>query len=506
MCGIAGLISPDKKYSRNHLEQMLRPIAHRGPDGEKLWSNPEGMVHLAHRRLAIIDLSENAVQPMHYLQRYTIVHNGEIYNYPEIKEILKQKGYPIRSESDTEVILAAYDCWGQDCLQHLDGMFAFAIWDEKKKLLCADRDRFGQKPFYYAFEEERKQFFFASEIKAFKSLNLLTEKNERQLLIFLSNGFTNNVRDPAATFYKFIFQLPAAHYLEFKPGSAENFFSVTSWWDLNKEHQQSISETEAIEKFREIFQQSITRAYRSDVPVGTCLSGGLDSSSIVAVANGLHADNDSYKVFSAVFPGFEKDESKYSTAVSKHFGLQQFTTSPMNLADELEKFLQQQDEPVGSASVYAQYKVFELAKGQGIKVLLDGQGADEILAGYTKYIHWFLQELLLSNHSLFRKELNAFRSNGIPFKWDLRNYVAAFLPAQAAERLEKKASRKIQRNKDLDENFRNDNYSADLVYKPIVTKLNDILYFNACQSGLQELLRYADQNSMANGCELRLPF
>ena len=506
MCGIAGLISPARKYSREHLIPLIRAMAHRGPDGERFWSNEEGSVHLAHRRLAVIDLSDRAAQPMHYLERYTIVHNGEIYNYKELKEELLQKGYRFSSGSDTEVILASFDCWKEDCLIHFDGMFAFAIWDDKDKILFAARDRFGQKPFYYAFDADQKEFCFASEIKAFKTLNLLSEINEKQLLLFLSHGFTNDVRQPASTFYKSIFQLPPAHFLKWKPLAANDAFSIGSWWDLNKERQQSIPEEEAIEKFKALFTASVKKAYRSDVPVGTCLSGGLDSSSIVAIANSLQEASNSYKVFSAVFPGFEKDESKYSGLVAKHFGLQQFIAGSMEEAGDLEFFLRQQDEPVGSASAYAQYKVYELSKQHGIKVLLDGQGADEILGGYTKYIHWFLQELLLSDRRKFKKELSELRSHGLPFDWNWKNYVAAFFPVQAAGWLEKKAFNKIRHNGDLNKDFVEANWNSPLLYKPIITKLNDLLYFNSCQVGLQELLRYADRNSMAHGCEVRLPF
>ena len=154
MCGIAGIISPDPKSARS-LQQMIAALSHRGPDGELIWSNNDQSAHFAHRRLAIIDLSDGGCQPMHYLDRYSIIHNGEIYNYKDIRNTLRGAGYHFKSNSDTEVIMAAYDCWGVDCLQHFNGMFAFAIWDEKEKVLFAARDRFGQKPFYYFFNEKK---------------------------------------------------------------------------------------------------------------------------------------------------------------------------------------------------------------------------------------------------------------------------------------------------------------------------------------------------------------
>src|SRR5688500_15887 len=165
MCGIAGIISSDSNLvTKERLSKMTGALAHRGPDGEGFWVNAAGNAGFGHRRLSIIDLSEAAAQPMHYAGRYTILHNGEIYNYKEIRETLLQKGYTFHSQSDTEVILAAYDCYGPGCLQHFDGMFAFAIWDEQQQELFAARDRFGEKPFFYYIDDN--QLIFASEMKA----------------------------------------------------------------------------------------------------------------------------------------------------------------------------------------------------------------------------------------------------------------------------------------------------------------------------------------------------
>jgi asparagine synthase (glutamine-hydrolysing) len=505
MCGIAGLFSLNRQFGKSELEKMINSMAHRGPDGQQTWSNADRSVQFAHRRLAVIDLSPDAAQPMHFNERFTIVHNGEIYNYLELREQLLNKRYHFKTQSDTEVILAAFDCWGQDCVKHFEGMFSFAIWDEEEKTLFAARDRFGQKPFYYFLDDAKKNFGFASEIKAFSSLGLLSEINERQLLLFLSEGFTNDPIELINTFYKSIFQLPPAHYLKLTPHESEMIF-IKCWWDLDKEQQSTIQQNEAIEKFATLLQRSVKNCFRADIPIGTCLSGGLDSSSIVAVASKMHENSNSYKVFSAVFPGFEKDESRFSELVAKKFGLQRFTTSMMDLPNELDRFLYQQDEPVNSASAYAQYKVFELAAKEGIRVLLDGQGADEILAGYSKYIHWFLQEMVFKDRKIYQREKSALRANGITFNWGWKNYAAALFPAQAAVQLEKRTMRKIRSRSSINKEFIRSNEEHQLIFKPFVAKLNDILYFNACQGGLQELLRYADRNSMAHGCEVRLPF
>ena len=505
MCGIAGLFSTSQQYTATDLENMIGRLAHRGPNGERTWRNQDGTIQLAHRRLAVIDLSEEAAQPMHFNDRFTIVHNGEIYNYLELRNTLSEKGYQFKTQSDTEVILAAFDCWGEECLQRFDGMFAFAIWDQKEKSLFAARDRFGQKPYYYHLEDANHKFAFASEIKAFAPLGLLSHINERQLLLFLSNGFTNDPTELINTFYAKIFQLPPAHYLKFMPCSSE-VFTIKCWWNLDKDQQAHLDESKAIKDFSNLLEQSIAKCFRSDIPIGTCLSGGLDSSSIVALASNMHPNNNSYKVFTAVFPGYAKDESRFSQLVAGKYGLQQFTTHQMKLADELDRFLYQQDEPVNSASAYAQYKVFELASQQGIRVLLDGQGADEILAGYSKYIHWYLQELLVKNRKVYKKEKSALKANGISFEWGWKNYAAAYFPAQAAVQLEKRGVRKIKRETAISRDFIEHNQDDTLIFKPFVAKLNDLLYFNACQGGLQELLRYADRNSMAHGCEVRLPF
>ena len=182
MCGIAGILSQNKEHvSKERLKQMANVMQHRGPDGEGQWINKSGHVGFGHRRLSILDLSENAAQPFHYLNRYTIIHNGEIYNYIELKNELIKLGYSFKSGSDTEVITAAYDLYKNDCVKKFDGMFAFAIWDEKEQILFAARDRFGEKPFYY-FETEN-QFIFASEIKALWAAGIPRKAEDKMLLI-----------------------------------------------------------------------------------------------------------------------------------------------------------------------------------------------------------------------------------------------------------------------------------------------------------------------------------
>lgn len=519
MCGIAGIISSDSTLvTKERINKMTHSIAHRGPDGEGYWINTDGNVAFGHRRLAIIDLTRDAAQPMHLLTgaspsanandiRYTITYNGEIYNYIEIKTTLKKKGYRFHSKSDTEVILAAYDYWNKDCLDHFDGMFSFAIWDNTEKTLFAARDRFGEKPFYYY--EDAIQFIFGSEMKAIWTAGIAKETDQKMLLNYLTLGYVQNSNNKEQTFFENIYALPPGHYLQISLPVLRA--QIHKYWDIDKEKSEKISTSGAIEKFTHLFTKSVDIRLRSDVPVGTSLSGGLDSSAIAATIHQLQRNNNRLQTFSAVFPGFEKDESTRIQTIVKKFNLKNFQVAPnaAGLIKDFEMLCYHQEEPFGSSSVYAQFKVFELAKQQQVKVLLDGQGADETMAGYHNYIHWYLQQLLGRNKfAAALKEKRIFQKKNTPFTWGIKNYLAAFLPTQASIQLERNEYAKVVRQPDI-----NPDYIYSLrgrewegIHKPIITKLNDVLYFSTCKMGLEELLRFADRNSMAHGREVRLPF
>lgn len=506
MCGIAGIISPDPaQVNPQLLKQMTDAIAHRGPEGDAFWFNETNTAGLGHRRLSIIDLSAAASQPMHY-RHYSIVYNGEIYNYIELKKELMQMGFSFNTHSDTEVILAAYAAWGAKCLDKFDGMFAFAIWNAKENKLFAARDRFGEKPFYY--KRIDNALWFASEMKAFYAIGFRRQMNEKMLLLFLTNGFTDTPADASVTFDTQISQLPPAHFMTYELRGDKPVFKVERYWDLDDRSAVGWSEDESVDLLSIFLRSSVALRFRSDVPVGTSLSGGLDSSSIAAFASKIKLHSNSYKCFSAVFPGFEKDESSYSRLVAQWCGLEQIVVTPSvdDLLKDMQQFLYMQEEPVGSASVYAQYKVYELAKQHGVTVLLDGQGADEVLAGYTKYFNWYLQELIKERPGNLRSELSAMRANNVEVEWGWKNHVASYLPGQTAKQLKKRVLNKIKADENIAADFREANTDASLVQKPAVNTLNDILYFNLCKTGLPELLRYADRNSMAHSRELRLPF
>ncbi len=508
MCGIAGILQSSDSFNTEHLKKMISALAHRGPDGEKLWQDANGKVLLAHRRLSVIDLTEAAAQPMHYAQRYTIVYNGEIYNYKELRDDLRQKGYSFSTGSDTEVILAAFDHYNDECVEYFDGMFSFAIWDNEEQELFAARDRFGEKPFFYYAAEG--SFLFASEMKALWAGGVQRKPNLKMLFNYITIGYVDNPEQPEETFFENIFKLPPASRLYFTPGSNE--LIIEKYWELNPDKQDDkIKEPEVLEKFRHLFSTSITRRLRSDVAIGTSLSGGLDSSSVLAIAIGQQQETSktsSLTAFTAIFPGFEKDEYSYSKQVVDKFGLPQHTIdlSVNDLVKDWEHFSYHQEEPVGSASAYVQYKVFERARQQGVTVLLDGQGADETLAGYTKYYKWYWQELFRRRQLLRSGELKAAKKLGVTERFGAKNIIASLFPDIAAVVLERQYLANALRQEDLTRDFVRLQSKEAYYTMPSIFDLNGVLHFNTVEHGLEELLRYADRNSMAHGREVRLPF
>jgi len=508
MCGIAGIIQPSNQYSIHHLKKMTDALTHRGPEGEGFWQNVDGTAQLGHRRLSIIDLSMAAAQPMHFTpsspqsndrSHYTIIHNGEIYNYIEIRKELEKEGYIFRTQSDTEVILAAFDFWNGECVEHFDGMFAFAIWDEKEKELFAARDRFGEKPFFYYINNNH--LVFASEMKALWAAGIPRVPNLKMLFNYITIGYVDNPERPEETFFENIFKLPSASTLYFTPASKG--LIIEKYWEIDTGFQNTkIADGEAIEQFRTLFSTSVKRRLRSDVSVGTSLSGGLDSSSVVA-ATGIPLT-----VFTASFPGFEKDELVYAGKIVQQFGLTQHICSLAadDLVNNWEKFFAHQEEPLGSASAFAQYKVFELAKQQQVTVLLDGQGADETLAGYHKYYKWYWQELFQKRKLISSGEIAAARKLGIGEKFGVKNILAAMLPDLASVILEQQYLAHALQHPDLTREFVKLQSKEAYYTTPALANLNGVLYFNSFVHGLEELLRYADRNAMAHSREVRLPF
>ena len=416
MCGIAGILNFNRsKVLHDDLQKITDVIAHRGPDGEGHWINENKNVGFGHRRLSIIDLTDSGKQPMHYASgRYTITFNGEIYNYIELRELLKTKGYIFLSNSDTEVLLAMYDWKKEHCLSFLDGMFAFAIWDENEQSLFCARDRFGEKPFYYSLENG-KEFCFASEMKALWAHGISKENDNKVLDNYLKTGSAIFAEDATKTFYAKIKQLDSGHYLIInnKMELLTKCYYHLDHIQLNK----NIKLTDAIEEFKQLFLESIKLRLRSDVSVGSSLSGGLDSSSIVMLIDSLKDSMINQHTFSARFDGFVRDEGVQMHQVlnkCKNVVPHEVWPQEQEFQEIIDKIIFHQEEPFGSSSVFAQWKVMELAKKNGTVVLLDGQGADEYLAGYLPFYGLYFKQLFFTNKKKYQYEKAAyFKLRGI---------------------------------------------------------------------------------------------
>ncbi len=513
MCGIAGILSTNSAdVTHERLKKMTDIISHRGPDGEGHWISGSGQVGLGHRRLSIIDLSHEADQPMHYLNRYTIVFNGEIYNYIELKEMLLKQGYQFKTQSDTEVLMALYDRDKENCLQLLDGMFAFVIYDQQENAAFCARDRFGEKPFFYS-HVPGKHFLFGSEMKCLWAGGIDKEINDPMMFNYLSFGYIENPKDLSETFFRNCTRLEHGHFIKIDVPSMrldiKRYYDV-SWQQVNP----VITVEQAQHQFRELFYTSVQRRLRSDVTVGSSLSGGLDSSLVVCVIDELRKGGDQKQnTFSAVFPGFKKDERKYmdyvlaKTKVEPHF----VTPNDDGLKNDIDKLSWHQEEPFGSASIYAQYCVMKLAKDNHTTVLLDGQGADEILAGYHSYYKPFFNGIKHSPAYKYQLEkYNQLHStnpiNGIAKK-SLGDIVRSISPALVKPGLRIKNIYKQTFSPVLDRDFYHQNKNS--VFETSgnnFSSLNEMLHSNTMQFGLQQLLRYADRNSMAHSREVRLPF
>lgn len=510
MCGIAGILAPNlrpdgRAKDLRDLTRMTELLAHRGPDGFGYWQDSVAALSLGHRRLAVIDPSAAAAQPMHYLNRFTIIYNGELYNYRELKASLQSRGYRFETASDTEVVLAAFAADGAACLEQFDGMFAFAIWDAQEQRLFLARDRFGEKPLFYT-QDASGRWLFASEMKAFWALGVPKEMDERQVLLFLATGLTGFPLDPELAFYQHIFQLPPASHMTISCRGNEIAEPVTTrYWDLDTRQQFSGSLDEAIEVLQAKLQQSVRLRLRADVAVGTSLSGGVDSGAIAALVKGEHQHPQG---FSAIFRGFEKDEAALIDGVSTRLGIASLRVEPTaaDLLANFDQILWHQEMPIGSASVVAQYQVFALAREAGVTVLLDGQGADEVFGGYPQYIHWYLQQQWRAGRWVAqRRELQQFREHQ-PVSWGLANYLAAYFPQAAQAQLLTRQAQQIQRIPFIHRDYLQAHHPGNLLYKPFITSLRDLLYFDTTMGRLGELLRYADRNSMAHGREVRLPY
>ncbi len=391
MCGIAGIFnrlgtSPDMDV----LRRMNERIAHRGPDGDGFFT--EGGVALAHRALRIIDLSDAAIQPMHnHDGSLHLVFNGEVYNYVELRPELEARGYTFRSHSDTEVLLNAYEEWGVDCLQRLNGMFAFAIWDSRKERLFIARDRIGVKPVYYHWDGER--LVFGSEIKALLAYpGIETRPNFAAIAEYMNAMFTTGEH----TWFEGIKRLLPGHYIL---ADAQGLH-VRQWWDAPTAEDPVGKHDESyyVSRTRALLEDSVRLRLRSDVPLGAHLSGGLDSSSIVALlSRRLRENGEPVRTFSGAFAeGPAYDERKYVKDVVAKYGTEHHETLPTagDLQRLLDRIVWHMDEPAAGPGILLQWAVCRITNDAGVIVINGGQGGDEAWGGYLGYVPAYFRSLL----------------------------------------------------------------------------------------------------------------
>ena len=399
MCGIAGISKFDgARIAPSEVTALGDALEHRGPDdigylgycpgtSPSVARTPDATRGAAtafvHRRLSILDLSPAGFQPMGSADgRYWIIFNGEIYNYLELRPELQALGHSFHTQTDTEVLLAALIQWGKGALRRLVGMFAFALLDTRNNHLLLVRDFFGIKPLLYRWDG--RQFAFASELKALLRLPRAPRQIQPQRLFeYLRFGLTDHGGQTLLDGYH---QLPAAHYLEMSLEKPVAPVPVP-YWQPDLTSRADLSFDEAAKELRKLFLKSVDLHLRSDVPVGACLSGGIDSSSIVSVMRHLRGSALDLSTFSYVAEEAKISEEKWADLASHAAGAKIFKTRPNaeELLDDLQRIVELQDEPFTTTSIYAQYKVFQLIRRHGVKVVLDGQGADELLGGYSNF-------------------------------------------------------------------------------------------------------------------------
>ena len=530
MCGIFGVWNLDGgPVDVGSVVRATTALRHRGPDDDgflladtrsgaaELCSGPDTVsalelpraetlagrrfdLALGFRRLAILDTSAAGHQPMAGTDRaHWVVFNGEIYNYVELREELRSLGHAFRTGTDTEVILAAYREWGRDLLARLNGMFALAIWDARERRLFVARDRFGEKPLHYAYAPG-KFFAFASEIKALHAARLFEHRVHEETFQRYRQFSQTDVGEQ--TFYEHVLRLPQAHSLTVSAGG----LSKRRYWDLDpRARVEPAPEARHAERFRELFFESVRLRLRSDVPVGSSLSGGLDSSTVVATMDRLLPEGSVQKTFSARFDDPARDEGKWIDLVIRATRAEPHQVWPTGerMFEELDQLFYHQEEPFGSASMYAQWCVMRLARERGVTVLLDGQGADETLGGYHPYFQ------ILADDLFRRLKLPAYVSLRSRYR---ATHGRALDPAAATARRSVPQGLKRPLKALLRRGAGNGHGGVEPCVPEYprefakVSALRKILWWHTTRQGLAELLRYADRNSMAHSREVRLPF
>ena len=527
MCGIAGIYNPEG-IAINEVVALSSTLKHRGPDDEGFFlsdtinfsenyrgndtinkldclkhisenNNPPSLA-LVHRRLSILDVSVLGHQPLHSdNERYTIVFNGEVYNFKEIRKELEQKGYVFKSTTDTEVIINAFAEWGKNCVTRFVGMWAFVIYDKQTNTLIFSRDRFGVKPLY--IYQNKNKIVFASEIKALLVLGEVDKTiSEENLGSYLAFGTTSN---PYENLFEQIKDVVPGHNYVYDLTTSlltkECYFSIDD--DVAINTNDIITNTQ---KFEELFNDAISVHLRSDVEIGSCLSGGLDSSAIVYEAS-QQLNKTSLKTFTAAYKNQSIDESNYAKLVANGLdNVEDIYTYPdaKTLIADMDKMLYHQDLPIGSTSIFAQWEVMKCANQNNIKVLLDGQGADETLGGYTNFSGVYLIDLLKQmKFSQFFVAYKQLKQNFSP------KINQAVLKA-AYYYLPNNLQQTFRKNERLSYNFINESKAKELLLTvPKRGGKNFTAHSQlSVKYGMYDLLRYEDRNSMAFSIESRVPF
>ena len=543
MCGIVGIIDKTGISEINLIKKMNDSLKHRGPDDEGylvynsqekvplLLSGDDSVVKhkhidtykgkanilLGHRRLSIIDTSPMGHQPMGSEDFKTwVVFNGEIYNYIELRGELKHLGYNFQTGTDTEVLLKAYQEFGVNCTEKFNGMWAFAILDLERNILFFSRDLPGVKPFYYIYKEG-SSFIFASEVKAFLRLPQFDAKiNPKKVMDYLAFSL---VDDEEETFLSGVYQLMPGY-----SGILDLSDFKLKLWNHRKITYNSTYEKFSEDKvnvysktLKEKIFNAVNLRLRSDVAVGSCLSGGVDSSTIVMVVNeiikksNIEQIGEKQKVFTASFRNTNVDETHWAEKVVKAGKIEWYTVNPTfnELLEDLQDLIYYQDFPFPTTSIYAQYRVMELAKENGVTVTLDGQGGDEVFGGYLVYYGPFTMEIMRNrDFSQLIQEIRNLKNSPISFGKLLQYLVfsemLSKMPKLASKLFRKQSSIAYLQNHFLKEYF---SFPINLLNKfKTDSGLNDVLALTYKESNLASLLRFADRNSMRFSIESRVPF
>jgi asparagine synthase (glutamine-hydrolysing) len=504
MCGIVAIVG-SRDTDRSTIDRMRDRIVHRGPDSARTWASVtgSGSVALAHRRLAIIDLSDAASQPMFSADgALAIVYNGEIYNYIELREELRGMGHVFTTESDTEVLIAAYAQWGTDCLKRLNGMFALALWDARRNQLFVARDRFGEKPLFYS-RLPSGGFAFASEAKALFAHPEIPAAVDHEAVHAYLDG--HHDESDQVTLFKGIQRLPGAHAMTVD-GQGEVSRSWCYWIPDFSVSRERYRERDAVEQFRHLVERSVAMRLRSDVPVGTSLSGGLDSSTVVALVSRMKDKRSivTQNTFSARFdddPALSEGPFIDLVAAATRVKAHMITPDPVQLIEESQRIHYHQEEPFLSASIYLQWCVMRLAAAHETTVILDGQGADELLGGYQYYFPIHQRDLIetgqwwpaMRETFLFSRRLNRAGQLYPDSARRFNSRVALGFATMARLALKRAKAGTVEELPGVPPTAAGGQHRR--------LRARALLY-----DSLPQLLRYADRNAMAFSRETRLPF